>query len=105
MMKIMSFFKVVITRCLSHFHVSGEHPYVELFGVRSFSRFVKLEALKWHWDDEDRLITVLHDTNWKFQFDNQLPFKLMKNESIYIPAGVWHRLHKGSNNFTIEISR
>lgn len=101
----MSFFKVVITRLLCHLRVSGEHPYVELFGVRSFSHRVKPEDLKWHWDGQDRSITILHDTDWMFQYDNHLPTRLFKGDSFVIFAGEWHRLHKGTGCLTIQIQR
>jgi hypothetical protein len=70
---------------------------------RSFSENLEGEDLKWHWDEEDRIITPLHETNWMFQFDNKLPQKI--EGPIEIPKGVWHRLLKGNGDLTLEVRK
>ena len=70
---------------------------------RTFSENVESDELKWHWDEEDRIIESMKETNWTFQFDNQLPIKL--DRPIEIKKGVWHRLIKGDSEVIIKIRR
>ena len=69
--------------------------------TRLFPSWIKLEKLKWHMDDEDRIITVLGETNWQFQFEDQLPVPL--NRPIFIKRHQWHRLIKGDGPLMISI--
>ena len=70
---------------------------------RQFSRKVKPEQLKWHMDDEDRLIINKHATNWKIQLENQLPVSLDK--PIFIERHQWHRLIKGEGPLILKIKK
>ena len=56
--------------------------------------------LTWHRDNEDRIVESIGETNWKIQFDNELPKKL---EKIFIPKGVYHRLIKGDGDLKLKI--
>jgi hypothetical protein len=69
--------------------------------LRTFSGETLNEELKWHWDEEDRIVQPLHPTDWMFQLDNQLPEKITK--TTFIPAGVWHRIIKGTGNLSVKI--
>ena len=69
--------------------------------IRVFKSNVDSGELQWHRDREDRLVEIVGKTNWKLQLDNQLPTSL--NESIFIPAGEWHRLVKGNGKLTLKI--
>lgn len=71
--------------------------------VRTFSESVEDSDLKWHWDNEDRFVTVLHETDWKFQYDNNLPQSLKPGKKLYIPKGEWHRLIKGTGDLKLSI--
>lgn len=71
--------------------------------LREFKSSVNPNWLKWHWDEEDREVTVISDTDWKFQFDNELPFKLYDGLTFKIPAGKYHRIISGNQDLTIEI--
>ena len=71
--------------------------------IRTFSSDVNPGELKWHWDDEDRIIESINETDWMFQFDNQLPIKL--EGKIEIKKGVWHRLIKGNSDVRIKIKK
>ena len=62
-------------------------------------------VLKWHWDDEDREIKILVDTDWKFQFDNKIPQVLQKNEIVKVKAGEYHRIIKGSTYLAVKINK
>jgi len=68
---------------------------------RLFSASIRPEKLKWHMDDEDRVITALGETNWQFQFEDQLPVPLDK--PIFIKRHQWHRLIKGDGPLMISI--
>jgi hypothetical protein len=70
---------------------------------RIFKSDLSDEDLKWHWDEEDRIITPLYETDWMFQFDNCLPQEIVGN--IEIPKGIWHRLIKGSGDLTLKVHK
>jgi hypothetical protein len=57
--------------------------------------------LKWHWDNEDRIIELLEESDWEFQFDNMLPIKFY--DKIFIPKGTIHRVIKGTYDLKIKI--
>lgn len=71
--------------------------------IRIFTSDVESEELKWHWDEEDRIIESIGKTDWKFQFDNQLPISI--EGKIEIKKGVWHRLIKGNHDISIKIKK
>ena len=71
------------------------------FYVRTFSKDLPENTLKWHFDDEDRLVKPLNENDWKIQFDNQLPTSF--NKEIFIPKGVYHRIIKGDTDLKIKI--
>lgn len=71
--------------------------------IRTFNEKVETEELLWHWDDEDRIITPAHQTDWMFQFDNKLPQQI--HGEIKIPSGVWHRLIKGTGGLTLTVEK
>lgn len=70
---------------------------------RFFKSDVDPNELKWHYDEQDRKIIVLKKTDWRFQFDNELPFDLNINDIILIPKGRMHRIIKGKKDFVIKI--
>jgi len=76
----------------------SENESIRLFNEDTFN-----EELKWHFDDEDRIIESIGETDWKFQFDNQLPIEL--KGQIKIKRGEYHRLIKGSGDLKISIKR
>ena len=69
--------------------------------IRTFLSSVDEMELKWHWDDEDRTVEVIGKTDWEFQFDNELPFKMTK--SFFIPKGAMHRVIKGTGDLQVKI--
>lgn len=69
--------------------------------LRTFSADTSETDLIWHLDKEDRVIEATHDTDWKFQFDDQLPVSL--NNTISIPKNTFHRIIKGTNDCTLRI--
>lgn len=71
--------------------------------VRTFPVNTDEMDLKWHWDEEDRLIEPLAENDWQFQFDNELPMMIYKQ--IFIPTGVIHRVIKGTTDLEIKITK
>ena len=72
--------------------------------LREFNSRINDIEYTWHRDEDDRIIEVFSGAGWQLQLDNQLPVLLESGCEYYIPAGVWHRLHKGQDNLTILIS-
>ena len=70
--------------------------------IREFSQDISSFELVWHRDKEDRYVQAIHDTDWKFQLDNELPQKITKNK-LFIPKETYHRLIKGSGNLSVKI--
>ena len=70
---------------------------------RTFSADVDPQLLTWHRDHHCRDVTVLSGLGWQFQFDNQLPFELVPGISWHIPAGIYHRLHAGTEDLSIHL--
>jgi hypothetical protein len=73
--------------------------------IRIFSSTVKENELKWHFDNEDREITFLHDSDWGFQMDNQLPINITKDLKILIPEGEYHRIIKGTGDLKVKVKK
>lgn len=69
--------------------------------IRTFSQDVSQEELVWHRDQRDRRVTVLNETDWQFQFDNEIPQVL--KDTIFIPKNIYHRVIKGTGNLNIQI--
>ena len=73
--------------------------------IRIFQASVPDGELKWHWDEEDRLIKICNPNNWALQIDNEFPVALEVNQTHYIRRGVWHRLIKGTTELIVEITK
>lgn len=69
--------------------------------LRKFDPGLESDELKWHVDLEDRWVSPVEKTDWKLQFDNKLPEEILG--TIFIPAGVWHRLIKGNQYLEIKV--
>ena len=69
--------------------------------IREFSQDIDELDLIWHMDDEDRTIIAVEETDWLFQFDDELPLSL--NSPIFIPRHKIHRVIKGNGNLKIRI--
>ena len=81
-----------------------DHHIAENQWIRIFSEDANPTDLLWHRDEKPRKIIVLNNTDWSFQFDNQIPIRLKKDQSITIPQGVWHRVIKGTGTLKLLIS-
>ena len=72
------------------------------FLLNSGSEDLTSFELVWHRDKEDRYVEAMHDTDWKFQYDNDLPVDL-SNKKLFIPKETYHRLIKGTGDLTLKI--
>jgi hypothetical protein len=75
------------------------------FYFRTFSSVVNENELKWHFDEEDRIVVCENDTDWLIQMDNQLPIKICKNKPMFIPEGEYHRIIKGTGDLTVKVKK
>jgi hypothetical protein len=71
--------------------------------IRHFDPGYPEHLFKWHWDEEDRTIRVVEDSDWRFQFDNQLPIAIRTGIDIKVPKGVIHRIIKGTTTLSLKI--
>lgn len=83
-------------------------PYTDIevtdkYILREFSQDIDPIELMWHRDDEDRLVEIVGETDWKLQLDNQLPTSM--NQPIFIPRHEWHRVIKGTGNLLLKIHK
>ncbi len=83
-------------------------PYIDIevgdsYVIREFGDDIDPIELMWHRDDEDRVVKVLNETDWYFQYDNQLPIPLKENASLKIARHDWHRVIKGTTKLRLKI--
>lgn len=78
-------------------------PFEEKGQIRTFSKDTDSHELKWHRDNEDRIVTPLNANDWLFQRDNELPEPIDK--PISISKGEWHRVIKGSTDLEIKVEK
>jgi len=71
--------------------------------LRLFSEQVDSSELKWHYDNEDRIVIPQHNTDWYLQMDNELPVRLIEGNQYFIPKDVYHRVIKGSGDLKVRI--
>jgi mannose-6-phosphate isomerase class I len=71
---------------------------------RVFESNVDDHELVWHRDKRNRLVEVLNENDWMFQFDNELPKKLNKGELLFIESEKFHRVIKGTTPLEIMIT-
>ena len=79
-------------------------PYLDTSNIRTFSKDVDPMELIWHMDDEDRDIEILECKGWQMQFDDELPFDLVKGDHIFIKRHRIHRILKGVTDLKIRIN-
>lgn len=75
------------------------------FNIRTFSSDIDENELKWHWDEQDRLVICEQETDWMLQMDNCLPITIEKNKTYFIPEGEFHRIIKGSGDLTLKVKK
>lgn len=83
--------------------VDTGRPYIEEGEIRTFLQSTPSFELVWHRDREDRLVSALEKTDWKFQLDNDIPRPLDKE--IFIPKQTYHRLIKGTGDLKVRVKK
>ena len=71
--------------------------------IRTFSSDTDSGEYTWHRDREDRIVELIEGENWYVQLDNELPKKLVKENKVFIPKGVYHRVIKGDGDLKLKI--
>jgi hypothetical protein len=77
----------------------------EDYYIRTFSSVLNETELKWHFDEEDRVVICEHDTDWMFQMDNEIPIQIKKNTPIFIHEGTYHRIIKGTGDLIVKVKK
>jgi len=80
--------------------INTEHMFTV---YRTFKSDLDAEELKWHWDEEDRTVHLIGETDWMFQYDNRLP-EPMKS-TFKIKKGEWHRIIKGTGDLHLIVEK
>ena len=70
--------------------------------IRIFKKDVQDDELVWHRDKEDRVVQAIHDTDWLFQMDNDIPRRLTETK-LFIPKETYHRIIKGTGDLVLKI--
>ena len=70
--------------------------------IREFFQDTPSFEFVWHRDKEDRVVQAMHDTDWKFQLDNEVP-QLLSENKLFIPKETYHRLIKGTGNLKVKV--
>ena len=82
------------------------NPYVdkkeEDYTIRTFSQDTPSFEFVWHRDKEDRVVQAMHDTDWLFQMDNDIPRRLTESK-LFIPKETYHRIIKGTGDLVVKI--
>lgn len=82
-------------------------PYYEKsddgYFIRTFTQNTPSEELKWHFDDENRVLIPLSGTSWQLQIDESLPVELNINQEYFVPVDVYHRIIKGQGDLVIKL--
>ena len=80
-------------------------PYQELRTFDTIQRKFKQDIdeleLVWHRDRNDRQVTIIGETDWMFQLEDEIPQQL--KDTIFIPKSTYHRLIKGTGELNILI--
>lgn len=80
-----------------------KEEYKNDYYIRTFSSDIDEFELIWHRDKEDRIVEVVKNDGWLFQYDNELP-KIL-NEKIFIEKNTYHRIIKGYGDLILKIKK
>lgn len=61
------------------------------------------EEYIWHRDLKNRHIEVLEGNGWYFQFDEELPQRINRFDTLFVPKMKYHRLLVGKTPLKIKI--
>jgi len=71
--------------------------------VRTFDTNIDEDELVWHRDKRNRIVEILDGEGWMFQFEDGLPFSMIKGDKIEITKEQYHRVIKGDTPLKIKI--
>ena len=57
----------------------------------------------YHMDREERKVTVISGTGWKFQYEGESAIDMTKDLVITIPAMKSHKIIKGTTDLVVDI--
>ena len=57
----------------------------------------------YHMDREERTVTVISGTGWKFQYEGESEIDMTKDLVITIPAMKSHKIIKGTSDLVVNI--
>ena len=72
--------------------------------IRVFNHQAEEHLFKWHKDDKPRVIRIINETDWKFQFDDGMPFEVYRNQHIAVPSDYYHRVIPGTTPLWVQIT-
>ena len=79
--------------------------YIDVGDIRTFLSTADNSEFVWHRDREDRIIEVLEGNDWRFQYDDSLPYIINKGDKFVIKKMKYHRLIQGINNLVVRITK
>jgi len=59
------------------------------------------DFLEWHTEKSDKTVVSVYPTDWKFQFEDELPTSI--DSEIFVPKNTSFRLLRGTSPITIQI--
>jgi quercetin dioxygenase-like cupin family protein len=72
--------------------------------IRTFDPVVATsDEYVWHRDTKDRIVTVLDGEGWQFQFDDDIPKRINRDDVITVPKQVYHRIIIGKTPLKLKI--
>lgn len=78
---------------------------IDGYHIRTFSSNIDENELKWHFDEQDRIVVCEQQTDWQIQMDDELPQNIEKGKKYFIPEGTYHRIIKGSGDITFKVKK
>ena len=84
--------------------VYSDTAFLDNSWIRVFESEQDDDEFVWHRDKEDRLVEVISGDGWKFQYDDNVPFKLKRGMKLEIEAYSYHRIIKGNNSLILRIT-
>lgn len=84
--------------------VYSDTAFLDNSWIRVFESEQDDDEFVWHRDKKDRLVEVISGDGWKFQYDDNVPFKLERGMKLEIEAYSYHRIIKGNTSLVLRIT-
>lgn len=72
--------------------------------LRVFNPRAEDHLFKWHKDESPRVIKVLNDNDWQFQYDDHIPMSMDQGKHIAVPGDFFHRVIPGTSSLWLLIT-